>query len=132
MGTFALSDGRRHVGSYGRANARGLDQTKADKAARQERLDHVSAICRARIYGVASNEAQSNMLAAGTLVSAKNPSNRSAEETALITTLGLALGWITAMRTQVQAIVDDLAIDPALDASWPAPPQDFVDLAALY
>lgn len=114
------------------ALAAGVPQDVIDAALAAERREAIKAECRRRIYGTASTEAQMNINGAAALAGAKTASQRSAEETALLSAHALAVQWIMDMR----AAVDTLSADPDADylaaAAWPACPVEVAALAAQF
>lgn len=97
----------------------------ADKAAwaASVRATKVKAECKARIYAVASAEAQMNIIgaqAAGALTASQQ------------TAYAASVQWIAAMRAACQALISDLAADHTDDANWPSCPAEVVALAAQF
>ncbi|MGR3435277.1 MAG: hypothetical protein ACU0CO_10370 [Shimia sp.] len=114
------------------ALALGYPETAIDAAEQVAYAKLVSQECRRRIYLVASAETQMNMAAAVAVISAKTSSSRSAEETATLQGLEAGVGWIAAMRGNVQTLAADPDKDFTDDAHWPAAPAEALDIAALF
>ncbi|WP_341204783.1 hypothetical protein [uncultured Sulfitobacter sp.] len=95
-------------------------------------MSAIKAECRRRIYAAASAETQMNMATAAAVVSAKTASNRSAEESAMLTGLGQAIDWVAAMRARVAELAADADLDFRADESWPDLPDGARDFVAMF
>lgn len=109
-----------------------LSASERQESALKERASQISAECRRRIYAVASNEAQMNMAAASALISSKTSSARSEEEKAVLAGLEAALGWVNAMRANVQTLANDPAANFMDNGQWPAPPDIATTIIAQF
>lgn len=96
------------------------------------RLEAIKLECKKRIYAVASAEAQMNMVAAASTVSAKDAGSRTTEETELLASFAQSTQWVAAMRAIVQVLADDPEADIHTDGTWPECPAEVAALAADY
>lgn len=134
MNTFSLNhDGIQYAGfTRSQLVAAGVPENAIATAEALARRELIKAECRRRIYGVASAEAQINISGTATLASAKTASQRSAEETALLSAHALAVQWIMDMRAAVETLSADPDADYFADAAWPACPAEVAALAAQF
>ncbi len=112
------------------AEALGYPDDVITEAESSVRISAVKAECRRRIYGAASAETQMNMATAAAVISAKEASARTEDETSILSGLDDAIGWVAQMRGRVTELADDATLDIADDANWPPLPdgaRDVVD-----
>lgn len=98
----------------------------------QARRAQIIAECRRRIYAAASVETQLNMAAAAVAASAKTASQRSSDETAMLTAFAAATAWIAAMRGAINTLATDPSANITADSAWPALPPEVAALAAQF
>ena len=110
----------------------GVPQAVIDSAVSDARRNDIKAECKRRIYAVASPETQMNMATSAALVSAKTATNRSTGEADILTNVGIAVGWVDAMKTAIVTLAADDEIDFKADASWPALPDEVTALVDLF
>ncbi|WP_171182398.1 hypothetical protein [Ruegeria sp. HKCCD8929] len=86
------------------------------------RLADVKQECRRRIYAEASAETQMNMATAAAVIAGKDAADRTSDESSILAGAQGALGWVTAMKEQVQTLAVDADADFTADAAWPPLP----------
>lgn len=100
---------------------RTAEDIEAEKAA--ARAVQVKSACRARIYAVASAEAQIN------IIGAKAAGDLDADQAAAY---DASVQWIADMRAACQALIADVDADHTDDASWPDCPENVKALVAAF
>lgn len=96
------------------------------------RRAEVSSECRARIFAVASPEAQANMgLAVGT-IAAKSASARSDQEKDILAGATAGLEWVQAMRRAFEVNAADASVVYKSDDAWPACPPEALAVAGQF
>jgi hypothetical protein len=84
------------------------------------------------IFATISATAQSNLLLAVSLASAKAASARTAEERDLLATAEEGRAWIDAVRAWVRVLTDNGGVTPEGHGRWPEPNAAVRDLAARF
>jgi hypothetical protein len=126
-------EGRQYIEmTAGELAEAGVPQAAIDAALAARRAGAVKAECKRRIYSVLSREAQMNITAVSTTIAAKSASSRTAEEKDTLAGAQAALGWVDTMRARAAELAADADADFLADASWPACPQEVIDLAARF
>lgn len=105
-------------------------RTDAEKA--DARLLMIKAECRRRIYAQASIETQINFSTALAAISSKEPSDRTAEENAVVVGVQAALAWVQEMRSKVLVLAANPDSDFYADDEWPEPPVAAKEMVALF
>ncbi len=105
-----------------------LPDVVVDAALASVRVGKIGQECRRRIYAVASSESQMNMAAASAVISGKTASAHSDAEKAVLAGAEAAIGWVTAMRTNIASLAADADANIIADASWPDCPAEVTAL----
>jgi hypothetical protein len=114
------------------ALALGYPETVIAEAEAGIQKSAVKAECRRRIYAAASAETQMNMATAAAVISAKEASARTEDETSILSGLDDAIGWVAQMRGRVMELTDDATLDIHDDANWPPLPNGARDVVAKF
>ncbi|UQS95096.1 tail fiber assembly protein [Pseudanabaena phage Pam3] len=84
------------------------------------------------IFATISATAQSNLLLAVGLASAKAPSARTPEERDLLNVADEGRAWIDAVRARVHALAEHDGVTPKGEDRWPAPSEAVLEMAAKF
>lgn len=100
--------------------------TAEDKAAAAQaaRIASVKAACGRRIYEVAPQYTQTNIIGARAAGELDSPEDDAAYLA--------SVQWIADMRAACATIIANPSLDPGDDSNWPDCPADVMDLAARY
>lgn len=112
--------------------AAGVPQTAIDAHLAALRLASIKVECRRRINLVVTGKAQKAIAAAFAAISEKPVGSRRTEERSSLAQAELTLGWVAAMRANVDVLAADTGMDIHADSSWPPCPPGVKNYAARF